>query len=258
MSFGKYLRKYRENNKLDQKDLAEIIGVSKQTISAYEVRGNNPTYSDFIRICNILKVDAHFFMRDELDYIIYEDLPPDIKKLKDKYDKLTSHDKKIVNYILDMKYTTEQIDELNQIHEETKVYRLPVYEQKAAAGIGQLGRDNSYYMDNFKIDSIPDETAFAMKIKGKSMYNRKTDQIKDNAIVLINPKESNFEDKIVIASLDGEIVCKRYTIVSDHVEFLSDNYEYKHENKDSRAYRECNIIGIVLGVIENNKFIEVR
>ena len=258
MSFGKQLRKYREENGLDQKDLAEIIGVSKQTISAYEVRGNNPTYNDFIQICNILKVDAHYFMRDELNYIVYKELPPDIQNIKDKYDKLTAHDKKIVDYILNMKYTAEPIEELSQFHEETKIYRLPVYEQKAAAGIGQLGRDNSYYMDDFKIDSIPNEATFAIRIKGNSMYNKNIDQIKDNAIVLVNPRESNFENKIAIVYLDGEIVCKRCTIVNDHVEFLSDNYEYQHENKDSRNYRECKVIGIVLGVVENNRFIEVK
>ena len=43
-----------------------------------------------------------------------------------------------------------------------------------------------------------------------------------------------------------------------HVEFKSDNQSRQDENKDSRKYRNPKVIGVVLGVIEDEKFIPVK
>lgn len=142
--------------------------------------------------------------------------------------------------------------------EPTTIYRFPVFRQEAAAGIGRLDVSNAYSMEEFIVDNIPNEAVFIMKIAGDSMYDEKTDQIKDNSVVVINPRDTLYEDKIVIANLDGEIVCKRYSKVDDHIEFLSDNELRQNENKDSRDYRNPKVIGVVLGVIENEKFIKVK
>ncbi len=142
--------------------------------------------------------------------------------------------------------------------EPTIIYRFPVFQQEAAAGVGRLDVNDAYSMEEFIVDNIPNEAVFLMKIAGDSMYDEKTDQIKDNAVVVINPRDTSYEDKIVIANLDGEIVCKRYSKVDDHIEFKSDNYLRQDENKDSRNYNEPKVVGVVLGVIENEKFVPVK
>ena len=142
--------------------------------------------------------------------------------------------------------------------EPSKIYRFPVFKQEAAAGVGILNNSDNYDMEEFRIDTIPNNAVFAMGIKGDSMFDEETGHIKDKAIVLVNPKDTGHEGKIVIANLDGECVCKRYTTVEDHVEFKSDNHLYQDENKDSRKYREPKVIGVVLGVIEDEKFIPVK
>ena len=142
--------------------------------------------------------------------------------------------------------------------ELSKIYRFPVYEQKASAGIGQLSNESNYDMEEYTINNIPDKAVFAMKIKGDSMYDEKTGHIKEGAVVLINPKETDYENKVVIASLDDIIVCKRYTTINDHVEFLSDNPKRQNENKNSLNYNMCQVIGTVLGVIENEQFIQIK
>lgn len=142
--------------------------------------------------------------------------------------------------------------------EPTIIYRFPVFRQEAAAGVGRLDVSDAYSMEEFVVDNISNEAVFVMKIAGDSMYNKKTGQIKDNAVVVINPRITSYEDKIVIANLDGKIVCKRYSKVDDHVEFLSDNELCQDENKDSRDYIEPKVVGVVLGVIENEKFVPVK
>lgn len=51
---------------------------------------------------------------------------------------------------------------------------------------------------------------------------------------------------------------KEEILAKQSAEFKSDNQLRQDENKDSRKYREPQIIGVVLGVIENEKFIKVK
>lgn len=170
--------------------------------------------------------------------------------------KIADHFECSIDYLLDR--TNEREVNYKLSVQPTIIYRFPVFRQEAAAGVGRLDVSDAYSMEEFAVDNIPDKAVFVMKIAGDSMYNENTKQIKDEAIIVINPKDTLYEDKIVIVNLDGEVVCKRYSIVGDHVEFLSDNVNKQNENKDSRNYREPKVIGVVLGVIENEKFVPVK
>ena len=246
MSFGERLKAAREEIGYNKTKLAGLIGYGVSTVSEYERGTNKPNLDTFINLCKILDRDPNYFLQDYVGNIKVK-LNPEDQQLVDKYNGLNKHDREIVDYILNMK-----------AEEPAKIYRFPVYKQEAAAGIGVLNNSDNYDMEEYRVDNIPDNAVFAMKIKGNSMYNEETGHIKDKAIVLINPKDTDYENKIVIANLDGECVCKRYTTVEDHVEFKSDNEARQDENKDSRDYREPKIIGVVLGVIEDEKFIPVK
>lgn len=155
-------------------------------------------------------------------------------------------------------YLMDRTDIKKLSTEPITIYRFPVFYQSAAAGVGVLNNSDNYEIEEYQVDNIPNSAVFAMKIKGDSMYNEETDHIKDKATVLVNPKDTDHEGKIVIANLDGECVCKRYITTGNHVEFKSDNTSCQKENKDSRNYREPRVIGVVLGVIEDEKFIKVK
>lgn len=148
-----------------------------------------------------------------------------------------------------------------EISKPTKIYRFPVYSQSAAAGIGQLGRDSIYNMEEYIIDNLPDDAIFAMSIIGESMnYKNTNNLIHTGSIVLINPNfnDFNLDDKIVIANFKGKIICKRYINQGKYILFQSDNPDYEEENRKSNDDPNCKIIGVVLGVIKDNKFIKVK
>lgn len=257
MEFGKQLAKYRKEHKIDQKDIADLLNVTTQTISTYETGKNKIPYEKLIILCNYYKINPLDLICADLKFNP-EEKSQEYKHLIEAYRGLSyeSDKKQIVDFILGI---GEYDIRLNPIETESKIiYRFPVFKQEAAAGIGILNNSDNYDMEEFRIDAIPDNAVFAMSIKGDSMYDEETGHIKDKAIVLVNPKDTDHEGKIVIANLDGECVCKRYTTVEDHVEFKSDNHLYQDENKDSRKYREPKVIGVVLGVIEDEKFIPVK
>ena len=145
--------------------------------------------------------------------------------------------------------------------ESSLVYRFPKYDQKAAAGVGQLGRDSNYSMEEYTVDNIPDEAVYAMEIAGESMNHEDTDNlIHTGSIVLINPRfiESELDNKIVIANFNGQIICKRYIDRGEYILFQSDNDAFKSENRKSSDDPDCKVLGIVLGVIEGEKFVKVK
>lgn len=247
MNFGDILQQLRKVKDLKQDYVAKQVGVKKNTISNYENNVSKPHYEQLVKLCNLFKVDPNYLMQDDITTIKTPKLNPEDQYIIDHYKSLTPHDKEIVDHIFNMKP-----------EEPTIIYRFPVFRQEAAAGVGRLDVSDAYSMEEFAVDNIPNEAVFVMRIAGDSMYNKKTDQIKDNAVVVINPRITSYEDKIIIANLDGKIVCKRYSKVDDHVEFLSDNELRQDENKDSRDYIEPKVVGVVLGVIENEKFVPVK
>lgn len=145
--------------------------------------------------------------------------------------------------------------------EPIKIYRFPEYNQEVAAGVGRLGKDSNYYMSEYIVDSIPDNAVYSMKIVGESMNDEKTNNlIHTGSIILIDPQFAEYEldDKVVIANFKGKIICKRYINKGKYILFQSDNSDYESENRKSSDDPDCKVLGIVLGVIEDKKFITVK
>lgn len=160
-----------------------------------------------------------------------------------------------VDYLMDR-------TDVNEINYEPKTIHLfPQYKQKAAAGVGQLGRDSNYIMKKYTIDNIPETAVYTMEIAGESMNHKDTNNlIHTGSIVVINPRyiESELYNKIVIVNFKGQIICKRYIDKGEYILFQSDNNAFENENRRSSDDPDCKILGIVLGVIENEKFVPVK
>jgi len=65
-AFGQTLRKYREQNRMTQGDLALKIGSVSSYIRFLEHGQRIPTIATFHHLCSALNVDPHEFMSDYL------------------------------------------------------------------------------------------------------------------------------------------------------------------------------------------------
>lgn len=247
MSFGEKLAEYLKNNKMDQKELAELLGVKEQTISAYITKKNNPTYARFVQICTQLKINANYFI-DGFDNEKESEskLNSEDKYIIDHYKSLTTHDKEIVDHIFNM-----------EPEEPTKIYRFPIYEQQAAAGAGITGRDGKFTMENIFTDDISKNAVFGVHIKGTSMINIDSvfhvEDIPDNSFVLLNPKVSvsDLNKTIVVASINNEVICKYFLIEHDGIHFYSLNRrEHADDDRFAKSPNDYKIIGQVVKVIK--------
>lgn len=250
MSFGELLCQLRKIKNWKQEYVAKYVGVGKNTISNYENNVSKPRYEELIKLCNLFEVDANYLLKDDIATIKTSQLNPEDQYIIDNYKSLTPHDKKIVDHIFQM-----------EPEEQTKIYRFPVFYQSAAAGVGRLDVSNGYYMENFIVDNVPNEAVFIMEIAGESMYDEKSNYlIHTGSRVLIDTKIENYElnRRIVIVNFSGKTICKRYEKENNYILFKSDNEFFEKENRKSTDDPNHKIIGVVLGVIEDNKFIKIK
>lgn len=60
--FAKRLRELRKEKGLSQVELGEWLGYGYTAISSYETGRNEPSYTDLIRICEVLDVSADYLL----------------------------------------------------------------------------------------------------------------------------------------------------------------------------------------------------
>ena len=61
MQLGLYIKSRRKNIGLTQKQLAEKVGVTDVTISRYENGKREPSFTEFIKLCEVLSMNTGDF-----------------------------------------------------------------------------------------------------------------------------------------------------------------------------------------------------
>ena len=112
MKFGENLQKLRKEKGISQEQLAEQLGVTRQSVSKWESGNSYPEMDKLIAICNIFHC--------ELDALINKDITEEREKkdassvVKNIFQSITSYIKKTI-YVLEHKSIKELIKMLAQI-----------------------------------------------------------------------------------------------------------------------------------------------
>ncbi len=112
MIIGERIKEARKNMNLTQKELGDILGVSKVSICGYENGTRIPTLENFIQLLEVLEVKPDYLLgretsvicEDEEEYNVYiakEDLSiiSEFKKYTDLYNRLIADHKRTVELI---------------------------------------------------------------------------------------------------------------------------------------------------------------
>ena len=65
MQLATYIRSRRKNIGLTQKELAEKVGVSTNTVARWERNEFQPSWSDFLKLCVVLGIKIEDFVEKE-------------------------------------------------------------------------------------------------------------------------------------------------------------------------------------------------
>ncbi len=67
MAFPENVRMYRKRAKMSQKQLAELIGVSQQTIDRYENGSRVPNICDGVKLADVLRTTSEELVKGKAD-----------------------------------------------------------------------------------------------------------------------------------------------------------------------------------------------
>ena len=103
------LKKLREEVKISQKQLAEFIGVSQQSINKYENHNIEPDIETMIRIADYFNTSVDYLIgHTDLRRKIEETQPYDLNanecQIIDRYRKLSTTQKNCIDMIIDSYY----------------------------------------------------------------------------------------------------------------------------------------------------------
>ena len=178
---------------------------------------------------NTMQQLVHFFgyTLDDLDdtprtnKTAPSDISEEARKIARSYDKMTPHGKGAVQAILN--YEEKELSHFSQHEDHGKVITLPksrksrsgmmeinVYDQPAAAGLGNYLDEPEYRVEQYPADVIPDGTDFGVLIDGDSMEPR----IHNGGTVFVHAQVAIDPGKIGVFVLDGKVYCKQLTV--DH------------------------------------------
>ena len=207
MTFGDRVRTYRKAKGLTQEALAKAIGVSKTTITGYELGYREPDVEKIKLLSDALGVTGDDLLNTGFSKTKKAPSVSDeaMRRARD-YDKLDNWGRQAVRDLTDTELARME-DEARfmdgaTMEEEPKVINL--YAEPAAAGIAvpTMGVDFEPYP--LKPDD-PQGAAFAVRLQGDSMEP----YFPDGSIVFVN-HDAMVNGDIGIFCVDSGTVCKQY------------------------------------------------
>lgn len=207
MEFGKQLAKYREENQIDQKDIAKLLEITPQTVSNYETGKNKIPYEKLIMLCNYYKKNPLDFIKADLNFDL-EEIKQDEQKILSAYKNLTDSDRRVVDFILDIKQEKpiQYSDNTNRLINLGEIIFIDTYPQPVSAGKGNIYIDDNPVPKLYPATPTSSKADYCARISGDSMY---PDYLDGDFVYVDKTKELNNDD-IGIFFYDGEAYCKKY------------------------------------------------
>ena len=169
------------------------------------------------------------------------------------FDQLDGHGRGAVKAILDFEHAsavaekrqigTPKRPELKARKRSDGFVDYRVYDQPAAAGLGNYLDDPAYHIEQYPANVVPDGADFGIRISGTSM----SPDIPDGCTVFVQSRSSIEPGSIGICLLNGEAYCKKLTVDREkgQIRLVSFNKAYQ-----DRIIEECDdfsTMGLVIG-----------
>lgn len=100
MKFGSNLKELRKNKKLSQEDLAEYVGVSRQSVSKWETGDAYPEMNNILMLCKIFNCKINDLLSNNLED--FESFDEEVKMSLVKFEKEKQEKVKILTKILSL------------------------------------------------------------------------------------------------------------------------------------------------------------
>lgn len=221
MEFGKQLAKYREENHIDQKDIAKLLDITPQTVSNYETGKNKIPYEKLIMLCNYYKKNPLDFIKADLNFDL-EETKQHEQKILSAYKNLTDSDRRVVDFIFGTRQEepVQYSDNTNKLINLGEIIFIDTYPQPVSAGKGNIYIDDSPAPQLYPATPISSKADYCARISGDSMY---PDYLNGDFVYVDTKTKDLSNDDIGIFFYDGEAYCKKYYEDNDIKKLISLN-----------------------------------
>ena len=193
------LKQKREELGLEQQELAELIGVSKQAYFKWEKGLSKPTKANIIKLEKVLKVSEGYLSEDEISSL---------------YKQLTEpNQEKAITYVRDL-VSSQKVISIAEMRSEYHVY------EKLSAGIGasvygDLDYDVVYYSEELTHD-------FASWVDGNSMEPT----YQNGEVALIRETGFDYDGAVYAVVWDSQTYIKKVYREEEGLRLVSINKDY--------------------------------
>ena len=235
-AFGQRIRRFRKEAGLSQKDIADFLDVTRNTVVNWEAGRYRPDADLFPPLCDFLGITLNdlFGIRPK------EMFTPHEKTLIDKYRKVSPAGRRIISRIIDDILDEELATKENKLNES--VVMLPRISTAAAAGNGCSFSDIP--VDDYCFVFRDDRNGHAdgiIRVKGKSMEP------------VYRSGESVYVKHTDSAEIGEDVICSSGAGL--HIKRLGENGAYSLNNDFPFIPEgEVRIIGKVLGIVSSRDF----
>lgn len=212
------LKQKREELGLEQQELAELIGVSKQAYFKWEKGLSKPTKANIAKLEKILKVPEGYLSEDEISSL---------------YKQLTEpNQEKAITYVRDL-VSSQKVISIAEKRSEYRVY------EKLSAGIGasvygDLDYDVVYYNEELPHD-------FASWVDGNSMEPT----YQNGEVALIRETGFDYDGAVYAVVWDSQTYIKKVYREEEGLRLVSINKDYP--DKFAPFDENPRVIGKIVG-----------
>lgn len=251
---GEKIRIFRKKNKFTQQELADILQISRSTLSYYERGEIEPNIYTLLKLSSLMKCSID----DLLSIKTEDDLT--LNNIKDFIEKLILENNEILHKKLDSiekillkdnrnlkeEFSEEiSVDFLRYKCNNNEIYRkIPLISEVSLDKNCYSCEAIEYYIDIPKYKLSDDCNYYIFKINDNSM-NRIFNK---NELILVKQSDYMYNDDIVVAIIDNKTTVKKIDFIDKYVALIpqSDDPSYKVKKY---LPEDINLKGVVLGKI---------
>lgn len=255
MGFGENLIALREANMISRKELADRLDIPYTTLRNYETNQREPGHRLLIQIAQMFSVSVDYLIGVNVDATknAPSELPEEALRVAKDYTKLDERGKGAVKAILSYEgkaasaYTQQEQDSAVLTFPKAKKIRgmseINVYDQPAAAGLGNYLDEPPFHVEQYPADVIPSKADFGIVISGDSMEPK----VHDGGTVFVQATPTIDPGKIGIFVLNGNAYCKKLAVDRENRQIRLVSLNDKYEDIVVGEFDQFYTMGRVLG-----------
>ncbi len=234
-TFGSVLQKYRLKNDMSQPDLAAMLGVSRNTVTNWEINKSRPDISMIRQLVTMFGIPLY-----ELFDLPSEDLPS-IKEshLLSSYRKLSAVSQKVIERMILSMYEEETNARYDMLRETYCI--LPLAATPVAAGIGCEEvplPPEAFFIKQSKLAKQADTI---IRVSGKSMEPK----YHDGDLVYVQFIQEAADGEDVVCYYNEGAVIKRHH--NNKLYSLNSKYPFGDKTDEDNV----RMVGRVLGIVDD-------